>query len=86
MDRKKIIIPLVAELAMAVSLSAAAATRPANPFAFEAVHNGRATKVSDLKVSEGSCTSGAMIKAHGGKCGARYMREHHIHKKMTKSS
>ncbi len=86
MNPRKFIVPLAAELAMAVSLSAVAATHPANPFGMEAVHDGRAVNTSELKVSEGSCMSGAMKKAHGGKCGTRYMKEHHIHKNMSRSS
>lgn len=86
MNKRKVLAPLAAASALAFSLAAVAATPPENPFSMAVVHNDSLNTPGNVKVSEGSCTSGAMIKAHGGHCGARYMKEHHIHKKMSTSS
>lgn len=86
MNKRNVLTPLAAASALALSLSAVAATHPENPFGMAVIHNDSFNKAGNLKVSEGSCTSGPMKKAHQGHCGARYMKEHHIHKKMDMSS
>lgn len=87
MNTKKTAVPLVVASAVALSLSAAVSAQTlGNPFAMTAV-TGQLVKVSQTasgktmdgrcsKTTEGHCTSPAMIKAHGGKCGAQFMSQH----------
>ena len=73
MNARNTIVPFAAASALALSVSALAASPAANPFAADVVHTGQL-----LKVSAGGCASSGMIKAHDGKCSARYMKEHHL--------
>ncbi|MHB1567395.1 MAG: hypothetical protein ACYCXG_11910 [Acidiferrobacter sp.] len=87
MSTRKTLLPLAVVSAVALSLSAVAGAQTVgNPFAMQTV-NGQLTTVSQTmtgktmeggcsKTMEGHCTSPAMIKAHGGKCGAQFMGQH----------
>lgn len=78
MKNGKMYLPLAMMSAVTLSVTmVASAQADNNPFSMQPIQNGRLVAVSQMgKSMEGHCTSSRMIKAHHGKCGAKFMGKH----------